>query len=73
MAAATASSSAAHEQLKAQMEEWNKKMQSLEVAGGVPQDSLDSLKAVSSKEKEEAACEVARALEKLLLLYGENA
>ena len=55
------------------MGEWNKKMQSLEVAGGVPQDSLDSLKAVSSKEKEEAACEVARALEKLLLLYGENA
>jgi hypothetical protein len=52
------------------MEEWNKKLQSLDVAGGMPQDSL---KPVSSKEKEEAAREVARALEKLVLLYGENA
>jgi hypothetical protein len=40
------------------------------VLDGAPQDSG---KAMSSKEKEDALVEVARAFEKLLQIYGQNA
>jgi hypothetical protein len=60
---------APHEQLKAQLDEWNRRLQSLETPGSLLQNAG---KAASSKDKEEAVGEVARAFEKLLHIYGQN-
>jgi hypothetical protein len=56
--------------LRAQIEEWNKKLQILEAPAALPHDSGT---AASSREKEEAVGAVALALEKLLLIYGQDA
>ncbi len=58
-----------HEQLKAQLDEWNRKLQNLETPGSLLQMAG---KVVSSNEKDEAVGEVTRALEKLLHIYGQN-
>jgi hypothetical protein len=54
---------APHELLRSHIEEWSKKLQSLEAAGGSPKE----------KDKEEAMVEVARAMEKLMQIYGQKA
>jgi hypothetical protein len=61
---------APHDLLRAQIEEWNKKLQILEAPAALPHDSGT---AASSREKEEAVGAVALALEKLLLIYGQDA
>jgi hypothetical protein len=52
-----------HQSLRTEIDEWNRRLQSLEAVGGSPKE----------KEKEEAVGEVARALEKLMQIYGHNA
>ena len=59
-----------HDMLKAQLEEWSRKLQSIEASGVVSQDSGQ---AMTSKEKEDALAEVARAFDKLLHIFGQNA
>jgi hypothetical protein len=59
-----------HDILKAQLEEWSRKLQSIEASGVVSQDSGQ---AMTSKEKEDALAEVARAFDKLLHIFGQNA
>ena len=61
---------APHEQLKAQMEEWGRKLQNIDASGGAAQDAGQ---AASSRDKEDAMGEIARAFEKLLHMYGQNA
>lgn len=51
-----------HEYLKTQVDEWNRRLQSLEVADGSPNE----------KEKEEAVGEATRALEKLMQVFGHD-
>ncbi len=53
---------APHELLRSQIDEWSRKLQSLEAAGGPP----------TEKDKEEAMVEVARAMEKLMQIYGQK-
>lgn len=62
---------APHELLKAQLDEWNRKLHSLDTPASA--SALQNAgKAASSKEKEEAVGEVARAFEKLLHIYGQS-
>jgi hypothetical protein len=53
------------------LDEWNRKLHSLDTPASA--SALQNAgKAASSKEKEEAVGEVARAFEKLLHIYGQS-
>jgi hypothetical protein len=54
---------APHELLRSHIDDWSKKLQSLEAAEGSPKE----------KDREEAMVEVARAMEKLMQIYGHKA